>query len=168
MEQKSIWMFPLFLFALFLLCSSVTFAQFDQQGLSISPQAGASNFRFAEPNELTIVVSIMGSVQNPGRYEVSLNINLLDLIALAGGWTELADETDITLTRLVHSSTGLERKELRFDFSDLAAVKDNQLGLQQGDIVFVPASSALTFDDILRYVTALLVTVTAAITIANN
>ena len=105
----------------------------------------------------------------PGsRYEVSLNLNLLDLIALAGGWTETADESEVTLTRLVQSGTGIDRKEMTFDFSELSRVKDTQLGLQQGDIVFVPASAALTFDDVLRYVTSVLVIVLTAVTLANN
>lgn len=168
MKSCSIIGFSISLLSLLLISPSAATAQYDRQALSISPQAGASNFRFAEPNELTIVISVMGAVRSPGRYEVSLNLNLLDLIALAGGWTELADESEVTLTRLVQSGPGLERKEFLFDFSDLAAVKDAELGLQQGDIVFVPSSAGLTFDDVLRYVTALLVVVTASVTLANN
>lgn len=143
-------------------------AQIDQRALSFSPQAGSANFRFAEPNELTIVVSVLGAIRNPGRYEVSLNVNLLDLIALAGGWTELADRSDVTLTRLTQGSTSVERKDFTFDFDDLTLIKDSQLKLQQGDIVVVPTASSITFDDILRYATALGVIVTTAIAISNN
>ena len=108
----------------------------------------------------------MGAVRTPGRYEISLNVNLLDVIALAGGWTDNADRSEITLTRL--GQGGGERKELIFDFDDLLAVRENQLKLQQGDIIVVPASSAITFDDILRYAVALGVLITTVIAISNN
>ena len=97
-----------------------------------------------------------------------LNLNLLDVVALAGGWTELADETDVVLTRIVGSENAEERQEFRYDLSELTQVDGKRLGLQQGDIIFVPSSSAMTFDDVLRYVTSLLVIVTAAVTISNN
>ena len=100
MKSRLMYISVPFLFAILLFPDASTFAQIDRQGLSFSPQAGASNFRFAEPNELTIVVSVVGAVTNPGRYEVSLNVNLLDLIALAGGWTERADRSEVTLARL--------------------------------------------------------------------
>lgn len=158
----------------FLFCSLLLFpfatglSQIDRQGLSFSPQAGASNFRYAEPNELTIVVSVVGAVRTPGRYEVSLNVNLLDLIALAGGWTELADRSEVTLARLTPGGGGDERKEYYLDLEELAKLKESQLKLQQGDIVVVPTSSAVTFQEIISYATALGVLITTVIAVSNN
>ena len=169
MKLRWIGLVPVCVAAFSLFQSVPAYSQMDRQGLSISPQAGSSNFRYAEPNELTIVVSVMGAVRTPGRYEISLNVNLLDLIALAGGWSENADRSEITLTRFGQSGGGGgERKEFVFDFDDLLTVKESQLKLQQGDIIVVPASSAITFDDILRYAVALGVLITTVIAVSNN
>jgi hypothetical protein len=143
-------------------------AQIDRQPMGLSPQAGSSNYRYAEPNELTIVVSVIGAVRVPGRYEISLNVNLLDVIALAGGWTENADWSDVTLTRQVQGSSGVERKELYYDFDDLTKINDSQLKLHQGDIIVVPTSASITFEDVLRYATALGVIITTVIAVGNN
>jgi NADH:ubiquinone oxidoreductase subunit F (NADH-binding) len=168
MRLLRIALVPICLAAVSLFQSDPAYAQMDRQGLSISPQAGSSNFRYAEPNELTIVVSVMGAVRTPGRYEISLNVNLLDLIALAGGWTENADRSEVTLTRQVQGRSTGERKEFLYDFEELTKINDSQLKLQQGDIIVVPAASAITFDDILRYAVALGVLITTVIAISNN
>ena len=72
------------------LAGSVARAQLDQLGQSgllsaTSVQQTTSNFYFAKPNELTIIVNVIGFVQKPGRYEISKSIDLVNLIALAGG-----------------------------------------------------------------------------------
>ena len=168
MKLRWIALVPVCLAAFSLFYSSAAYAQIDRQGLSFSPQAGASNFRYAEPNELTIVVSVVGAVRTPGRYEVSLSVNLLDLIALAGGWTEIADRSEVTLARLTPGGGGDARKEYYLDLEELAKLKESQLKLQQGDIVVVPTSSAVTFQEILSYATALGVLITTVIAVSNN
>lgn len=168
--MKSHWitLAPVCLAAFALLNSASAHAQLDRQGLSISPQAGTSNFRFAEPNELTIVVSIIGAVRNPGRYEISRSINLLDAISLAGGWSAGSALDDIVITRVISAGVAVERKEIHLDLEDLTKLHENQLTLQQGDIILVPSASAITFDDILRYAVALGVLVTTVIAVSNN
>ena len=47
-------------------------------------------------------------------------------------------------------------------------LKESQLKLQQGDIVVVPTSSAVTFQEILSYATALGVLITTVIAVSNN
>ena len=168
MKRHQLALITLLPLALFLLPSGSALAQLDRQGISMSPQSASSNYRFAEPNELTIVVSVIGAVRNPGRYEISLNVNMLDLVALAGGWSENADWTEVTLTRLVQSGAGSERKDFYYDFDDLTKIKDSQLKLQQGDIIVVPTSSAVTFQEILSYATALGVLITTVIAVSNN
>lgn len=44
-------------------------------------------------------ISILGQVKNPGYYELKSGITILEAIALAGGFTELADYNKISVTR---------------------------------------------------------------------
>jgi hypothetical protein len=146
---------------------SGTLAQIDRGSLNPVAPGGTTNFRFAEPNELTIVVGLLGEVRLPGRYEISRTINLLDLIALAGGFTPEANRSDVTITRFIQGGTKLERHELKLDLENPTRVIDNYMVLQQGDFVEVGRASTLTFDRVLQYVTTGIVFVTAYVTISR-
>ncbi len=64
--------------SVFFLLVAVTYtglSQIDQsQIIQGIPRGAASNYHFAEPNELTIVVNLLGEVRLPGRFEVSRKI----------------------------------------------------------------------------------------------
>ena len=81
---------------LLLLLASSALAQVDQASFvsASSLNLTTTNYYFAKPNELTIVVSVVGNVSKPGRYEISKSIDLINLIALAGGAS--ADGTSVT------------------------------------------------------------------------
>jgi hypothetical protein len=143
-------------------------AQIPPAGISLSPSSGTSNYHFAEPNELTINVSVMGAVRTTGRYEISRTLNLLDVIALAGGWQDYADEDDVTITRFIAPGVSEGRKEMRVDLSDLTALKDGELTLENGDIVFVGGSARSFFDDALQYLTAIGVMITTYLLIRDQ
>jgi hypothetical protein len=143
-------------------------AQNTQSGLGGAlPRGSTSNFHFAQPNELTIVVSILGEVRQPGRYEISRSINLLDLLALAGGWTERSKTSDIVITRMVQAGHKVERTQLQVDLSDFTRVSENQLFLEQGDIINVGRSSSFAFADLAVYISAAAVITTTVFTVLN-
>lgn len=52
--------------------------------------------------ETTILVDIKGQVEKPGVYEMDQDARLTDVINLAGGFTQFADETQINLAQKVH------------------------------------------------------------------
>jgi protein involved in polysaccharide export with SLBB domain len=128
--------------------------------------SGTANFRFASPGDLTITVSLLGAVPRPGRYEVSRSVNLLDLIALGGGFLDYAEEDDVRLTRYVAVGDSQQRRNFRYDLSDLSAVSENDLTLEDGDILVVTGSPRSTFDDALRYVSSIAAIVAAGLAIA--
>ena len=130
-------------------------------------RGGTSNFHFAQANELTIVVSLLGEIRVPGRYEISRSVNLLDLLALAGGWTDNSKRSEVFITRIVQSGQKVERTQLQVDLSDFTRVPEGQLTLEQGDIISVGRSSALTFGDVALYISTAAVVTTAVITILN-
>ncbi len=154
---------------LLLLASAVGSAQgqLDQmQGLL--PEGRISNYRFASPGELTITVGLVGAVRPPGRYEVSRSVDLLDLLALAGGWTEFADLSEVSINRIVAGSDKGVRQTVVFDLSDFKELQRTTLALQSGDYVFIGTSRGITTSEIISYVTAVAVLVTTYITITNR
>ena len=130
--------------------------------------SSTTNYRFAEANELTIVVTLLGAVTNPGRYELSRSIDLVNLLALAGGTRESADLSNVRITRTVRTSTKVERREIQVDLEKFSSVDEADLVLSQGDIIFVGHRSGVTFGDVLSYLTTAAVLTTAIVTVMNQ
>jgi hypothetical protein len=135
----------------FVMVASV--AQTRAQGTS--DRGATTNFRFAETNELTITVSVLGAVRIPGRYEISRSIDLLNLLSLAGGPAENGDLTDVTILRQVKTTTGTERREIKLNLEDLNELSEGYLSLQQDDFIFVGRITISTGPPVaLAYITA--------------
>jgi polysaccharide export outer membrane protein len=80
-------------------------------------------------------VSVVGSVRNPGRYEVRSPATVLELIALAQGFTDFASRDRIVVLR----QTGGTPSRITFNYRKIAdgTEQDNFL-VQPGDIIVVP------------------------------
>ncbi len=88
-------------------------------------------------------VSIHGQVRTPGRYSLPIEatMTVLDLVTKAGGLTDTAKGSEITVTRV--SADGSRSKytidvESLIKGRDKADVEKNSLPLLPGDIVNVP------------------------------
>jgi polysaccharide export outer membrane protein len=97
----------------------------------------------AEPNATVIVkainsrkVHILGDVVKAGTYPLSGDMTVLQLIALAGGLQEYADEKHITVMR---KEDGTDRV-LKFNYRDVVRQKNlsQNVLLKPGDTVIVP------------------------------
>jgi polysaccharide export outer membrane protein len=81
-------------------------------------------------------VSVLGNVSKPGIYPILTKINVLQGIALAGGFSEWAKKDDITVLR----GHGKQQKRFKVDYSDVidgVNPKQNIL-LIPGDLIIVP------------------------------
>ena len=90
----------------------------------------------------------MGNVNKPGRYEISKSIDLINLIALAGGASADGTLGDVTVTRLVEEGGTIRRKELNFDLTALTKVTSADLIVLPGDIISVGHSIWATVRDV--------------------
>jgi polysaccharide export outer membrane protein len=97
----------------------------------------------AEPNATVVVkeirsrrVFITGNVLKPGEYLLTGELNVLQLIALAGGLQEYADAKNIMIIR---KESGREQYT-KFNYKDVIKGKNVQqnLALKPGDTVVVP------------------------------
>jgi len=88
-------------------------------------------------------VSIQGMVRNPGRYPLPIEatMTVLELVTKAGGMTDTAKGTAISVTRI---SPDGKKSVFNIDVESLikgrerAKATDNSLVLLPGDIVYVP------------------------------
>lgn len=81
-------------------------------------------------------VSVIGEVKTPGRYELKDRATVLEILALAGGFTTWASRKRIVILR--HGGDAVKR--IYFNYNKVVSAdgeEENHL-LQPGDIVVVP------------------------------
>jgi protein involved in polysaccharide export with SLBB domain len=127
-------------------------AQFRGENTGAVTAGATANYRYAEANEFPITITLLGSVARPGRYEISRKIDLVNLLALAGGWLENADMSDVRISREKTASEAGVRSELRLDLKDLTGVSPTFLQLQDGDCVYVGSRTPVTFPLVLSLI----------------
>ncbi len=81
-------------------------------------------------------VSVLGEVKKPGQFELKSHSTVLDVIALAGGFTEFAARSRIVILR----QAGATVKRVSFNYNNALSpdARQEDLFLQPGDVVVVP------------------------------
>jgi len=90
------------------------------------------------PVDQTLTVYVYGEVKSPGaiQYKQSKKITLLQAIAQAGGPTEFAAKSRVTIKRK-DSKTGREIK-IHVNLKNVIAGKISDIILEEGDVIIVP------------------------------
>ena len=78
-------------------------------------------------------VSVIGEVARSGRFELKSAATVLDLLALAGGFTQFATRSQIVILR----PEGATMKRIPFNYNKVSGEQEN-FYLRNGDIVLVP------------------------------
>ncbi len=84
----------------------------------------------------SIKVSVIGEIPKPGRYELKSRTTVLDILALAGGFSQFASRTRIVILR----PDGDKMRRILLNYNKVISVGGEQANvyLQPGDIVIVP------------------------------
>jgi len=84
----------------------------------------------------SFMISVIGQVSKPGRYDLRSSATIVDALAMAGGFKEFAARSKIVVIR----SEGGGSKRIPFDYDKMNAPKSPQenFALRPGDIVMVP------------------------------
>jgi hypothetical protein len=141
---------PLLLLLILTVALGVAEAQINPSTLlsATSERITNTNYYYARPNDLTIIVSVVGNVQRPGRYEIAASIDIVNLISLAGGPTPDGTMSKVTITRMIKTGGGMVQAwKYHLDLEDLGSVKADDLVLTPGDIVYVDRTSWSAFRD---------------------
>jgi hypothetical protein len=139
----------LYLLLALVAASSIAEAQINANALlsATSERTTSTNYYYARPNDLTIIVNVVGFVQRPGRYEIATSIDLMNLLSLAGGPTPDGTLSKVTVTRMMKVGEVIHPKELHFDLEEITKLKADDLVLAPGDIVNVDRTSWSVFRD---------------------
>jgi polysaccharide biosynthesis/export protein len=78
-------------------------------------------------------VSVMGEVAKPGRYELKGWTTVLDVLAMAGGFTQFASRSRIVILQ----PDGKTMKRIPFNYNKAGGEQEN-FYLRNGDIILVP------------------------------
>jgi polysaccharide biosynthesis/export protein len=82
----------------------------------------------------SIKVSVIGEVAKPGRYDLKSSATVLDVLALAGGFTPYASRSKITILRPDGGAT----KRIPFNYNKVSAAEQDNFYVRNGDVVLVP------------------------------
>lgn len=84
----------------------------------------------------SLAVFIMGEVARPGKFQLRSKTTLLQVISLAGGFTQYADHENIVLLR----REGAGETRIRIRYKDIVSGRnpDGNVLLHQGDTILVP------------------------------
>jgi len=84
----------------------------------------------------SFVVSVLGEVRTPGRYQLNSGDTVLEVLARAGGVTEFASRSDVVVLR---SDAGAKRR-IPFNYDKVIAAPGvyENFSVRPGDIVVVP------------------------------
>lgn len=84
----------------------------------------------------SMLIYVIGKVNNPGRFTMNANLTVLQALAMAGGLNPFAKESMIKIIREEQGN----KQILNFDYNEIA--KKNNLAqdiiLKKGDVVLVP------------------------------
>lgn len=84
----------------------------------------------------SLMIYVVGKVNQPGRFVLNNNVNVLQALAIAGGLNSFANGSRIKVFRETAKGT----KIFKFDFEDVSSGKhlEQNIVLKRGDVLVVP------------------------------
>jgi polysaccharide biosynthesis/export protein len=79
-------------------------------------------------------VSLIGEVARPGRYDLKSWTTVLDVLAMAGGFTQFASRSRIVILQ----PDGKGMKRIPFNYNKVVVGEQENFYLRNGDIILVP------------------------------
>jgi hypothetical protein len=101
---------------------------------------GASSAAFyyiSKPGEITMPINMWGYVRNPGRYEVPISTDLVQLVSYAGGPLADADLGSVRIARVVRREDMIRTVEYTVNLDRLDKLDEKARDLEPGDTVFI-------------------------------
>ena len=131
-------------------------------GPSLTGSSPAAYYYISKPGEITMPVNLWGYVKNPGRYEVPISTDLVQLVSFAGGPLAEANIGSVKVTRAVRGESSVRKVEFTVNLNRLDQLDEKALGLEPGDTIFIERSSFSVGDIVGVITTAAIITVAVA------
>lgn len=88
-------------------------------------------------------ITVLGELRNPGKYVVDRDMNsVFDMVAMAGGFEEYANKTNIKVIR----QWGKQVKMINVDLTIAGNYLNRNIQLHPGDVLVVPSKKTKDFD----------------------
>jgi hypothetical protein len=129
-------------------------------GPALSGSSQAAYYYISKSGEITMPINLWGYVKNPGRYEVPISTDLVQLLSFAGGPLAEANLTDVKITRVMRRDTQLRKVEYTVNLKHLDQVDEMALNLQAGDTIFID-NIAFQWRDFFAVLTTAAIVVTS-------
>ena len=107
-------------------------------------------------------INVWGSVGNPGRYEVPISTDLIQLLSFAGGPKPEAKMSSVRISRIVRREEEIRTVIYVVNLEHLDKLDEKARDLEPGDTIFIDTSAS--FGEIFNYITTLAI---LALSIAN-
>lgn len=115
-------------------------------GASHSGASSAAYYYISKPGEITMSINLWGYVRNPGRYEVPISTDLIQLLSYAGGPLAEADLGSVKISRVVRRDEAIRIVEYTVNLSRLDKLDEKARDLEPGDTIFIDTPSFLWRD----------------------
>lgn len=79
-------------------------------------------------------ITVFGQVKKPGVITYTDNMNIIEAVTEAGGFTERADTNSTTVTRMIDG----RKHRMRVQVRDIGEGRRQNFMLRPGDVIFVP------------------------------
>ncbi len=121
-------------------------------GLGFTGSSQAAYYLISKSGEITMPVNLWGFVKNPGRYEIPISTDLVQLLSYAGGPLPDADMGSVKVTRIIQRDNQVRKVEYTVNLNHLERLDALSLSLEAGDTIYI---DALTFQvkDIVNIIT---------------
>jgi len=152
------------------LCPGRVSAQMDSNiGTSKSGSSSAAYYYISKPGEITMSINLWGHVRNPGRYEVPISTDIVQLVSYAGGPLSEADLGAVKIARVVRGVDAIRTVEFDVNLDHLDKLDEKARRLEPGDTIFIDATS-VTFREVfdIATTTALILATIANVIIASR
>jgi hypothetical protein len=146
--------------AVLMCCGQQAMAQLEM-GATHSGASSAAYYYISKPGEITMSINLWGFVRNPGRYEVPISTDLVQLLSYAGGPLADADLGSVRIARVVRGVDAIRTVEFTVNLNHLDRLDDKARKMEPGDTIFIERT-ALSVADFFNIITTTAV-VTAAI-----
>lgn len=84
----------------------------------------------------SLIIYVLGRINNPGRFVLNTNVNVMQALATAGGLNPFAKKDEIKIFRHEGGKTTI----FKFDYSDVSEGDhlEQNIQLMRGDVIVVP------------------------------
>lgn len=128
---------PCLLLLSLVVCTQGTAQLESAIGPALTGSSPAAYYYISKSGEITMPINLWGYVKNPGRYEVPISTDLVQLLSFAGGPLADAKLGSVKITRVMRRENQIRKVEYNVDLKHLDQVDEMALNLQAGDTIFI-------------------------------